>query len=65
MNKLMDSIKNKGDNFIEDIISNIDIDTIRQRKLILSIINEKAGLNLSYGNLERKDFSIYRRRKKK
>ena len=61
----MDSIKNKGDNFIEDIISNIDIDTIRQRKLILSIINEKAGLNLSYGNLERKDFSIYRRRKKK
>lgn len=23
----MDSIKNKGDNFIEDIISNIDIDS--------------------------------------
>lgn len=43
----------------------IECFTIRQRKLILSIINEKAGLNLSYGNLERKDFSIYRRRKKK
>ena len=37
----------------------------RQRQKILDIINEKTGLALSYKTLERKDFSIYKRQKKK
>ena len=37
----------------------------RQRKLMLNIINDKAGLNLSYELLERKDFSIYKKNKNK
>lgn len=36
----------------------------RQRIKILETINSKTGLNLSYKQLERKDFSIYRKRKK-
>lgn len=35
----------------------------RQRKLMLQIINNEAGLNLSYEKLERKDYSIYKKRK--
>ena len=36
----------------------------RQRIKILETINSKTGLNLSYKQLERKDFSIYKKRKK-
>ena len=35
-----------------------------QRKKMLNIINEKTGLNFTYRGLERKDYSIYRRKKK-
>ena len=31
---------------------------------MLNIINEKTGLNFTYRGLERKDYSIYRRKKK-
>lgn len=37
----------------------------RQRKLILNTINDKADLHLSYDQLERKDFSIYKKSNKK
>lgn len=37
----------------------------KQRKQILNIINVKTGLNLSYEDLERKDFSIYKKSKRK
>ncbi len=37
----------------------------KQRQLIVEIVNEKAELALSYDKLERKDYSIYRRNKKK
>lgn len=37
----------------------------KQRKKILNIINDKAGLNLSYDLLERKDFSLYNRKNKR
>ena len=36
-----------------------------QRKRMLDIVNDKAGLNLSYKLLERKDYSIYKRKKNK
>ncbi len=36
-----------------------------QKKKMLEIINEKNGLNFSYKTLERKDISIYARKKKK
>lgn len=35
-----------------------------QRKKILGTINDKVGLNLSYDQLERKDYSIYKKTKK-
>lgn len=37
----------------------------KQRKEMLKLINGKAGLNLSYELLERKDFSIYSRKNKR
>ena len=37
----------------------------KQRKQILSTINDKVGLNLSYEQLERKDFSIYNKKNKR
>lgn len=37
----------------------------KQRKQMLGLINDKVGLNLSYELLERKDFSIYNRKKKR
>ena len=37
----------------------------KQRKQMLSIINGKVGLNLSYELLERKDFSIYNKKNKR
>lgn len=37
----------------------------RQREKMLDIINEKVGLSLSYNQLERKDYSIFRRKKRK
>ena len=37
----------------------------RQRDQLLKVINDKAGLNLSYRELERKDFSIYKKVKSK
>ncbi len=43
----------------------IEIYSLRQRKQMLDIINKKTGLALSYDKLERKDYSIYRRNKKK
>lgn len=36
-----------------------------QREKMLDIVNDKAGLNLSYELLERKDYSIYKRKKGK
>ena len=42
----------------------IECFTRKQRKKILDIINEKVGLNLSYKQLERKDFSIYAKSRK-
>jgi len=37
----------------------------KQRKIILNIINEKVGLSLSYDQLERKDYSIYKKNRNK
>lgn len=37
----------------------------KQRKQMLALINYKVGLNLSYESLERKDFSIYKRKNKR
>ena len=37
----------------------------KQRKQMLGLINDKVGLNLSYELLERKDFSIYNKKKQK
>jgi len=37
----------------------------KQRKEILNTINDKTGLNLSYKQLERKDYSIYKRKNSK
>ena len=41
----------------------IEIYSVRQRKKIIDFINDAANLNLSYGNLERSDQSIFRKRK--
>ena len=43
----------------------IECFTKKQRKQILDIINDKVGLNLSYEQLERKDYSIYKKSKRK
>lgn len=37
----------------------------KQRMQMLNIINDKVGLNLSYKQLERKDYSIYKKTKPK
>ena len=37
----------------------------KQRKQMLSLINDKVGLNLSYELLERKDFSIFNKKNKR
>ena len=37
----------------------------KQRKQIFGLIKDKVGLNLSYELLERKDFSIYNKKKKR
>lgn len=37
----------------------------KQRKEMLNIINDKVGLNLSYNQLERKDFSFFKNKAKR
>ncbi len=37
----------------------------KQRKHILNIINDKTNLSLSYETLEKKDYSIYKKKKQK
>lgn len=57
--------------FLEFLLKNglskriyIEIYSIRQRKQLLRIINEKANLDFSYDQLERKDDSMFKRTNK-
>lgn len=43
----------------------IEIYSVRQRKKILEIINQKSNFNFSYSNLENIDYSMFRRKENK